>query len=310
MRYFFLKLYLLCCVGCLHRKAEFNRVPVILLLPVETQMTAVDILRRLNLRSARRYASGVFSAAAMVAMTSPSEALPAVQSQGFQSYEYFGLNYADNIDQSFTAGTGTHTLNYDGLPGCNPSGTCSATTNTGASQSASATVNEVAYHDAEGGYVEAELAYFVEINAPGSYSVVLRANDAFSGDYTLSDVQRAQAYLAVGLGSVTAGVASFSSYVVNETDCVTSCPVGVGNYLNPSALPAVQSIVLQGDQAYLVDEWVVIDPWPTGAQLSASVDSSFAGASVPEPPLWGMTLVGFGAIGLARLGRRQLAPAA
>jgi hypothetical protein len=64
------------------------------------------------------------------------EQLPAVQSN-----EYFGLNYANNVSQSSTLGT----LNYSGEPGCNPAGTCSATTSLGASPSASATVNEVVY---------------------------------------------------------------------------------------------------------------------------------------------------------------------
>jgi hypothetical protein len=242
------------------------------------------------------------------------EQLPAVQSQ---SYEYFGLNYANNVSQSATLGT----LNYNGQPGCNPAGTCSATTSLGASPSASATVNEVVYQGGQGGYVEAELSYFVEdVNAPGTYSVTLHASDSFAGDYSQleigpSQVQSGQAYLAVGIGTLNAEGESptFSSYLVNETDCITRCSTGVANYLNPTPFPATQTIMMQANTPYLVNEWVVIHPWSTPGQLSAFVDSSFnAGGpgmpgGIPELSTWAMMLVGFAGLGLLGWRKRKAA---
>jgi hypothetical protein len=259
----------------------------------------------------RRAAAVGGSVVALVLATGAGHAgsvvqLPAVQSQ---SYEYFGLNYANNVLQSSMRGT----LDYNG-PGCNPAGTCSATTSLGASPSASATVNEVVYQGGQGGYVEAELSYFVEyVGAPGTASVTLHASDSFAGDYSQleigpSQVQSAQAYLAVGIGMLNAGESpTFSSYLVNETDCITRCWTGVANYLSPTPFPATQTIMMQANTPYLVNEWVLINPWSTAGQLSAFVDSSFSGGgpgipgNVPEPSTWAMLVAGFAGLGL--LGR-------
>jgi PEP-CTERM motif-containing protein len=261
----------------------------------------------------RRAAAVGGSVVALVLAAAASHAgsvvqLPAVQSQ---SYEYFGLNYANNVIQNFASPPAT--LDYNGDPGCNAAGTCSATTHLGASPSASATVNEVVFQGGQGGYVEAELSYFVEdVGAPGSASVTLHASDSFAGGYALLDnglpaVQDAQAYLAVGIGTLNADGESptFSSYLVNETDCITRCSTGVANYLSPTPFPATQTIMMQTNTPYLVNEWVVIHPWSTAGQLSAFVDSSFSGGpgmpgNVPEPSTWAMMLAGLA--GLALLG--------
>jgi hypothetical protein len=97
-------------------------------------------------------------------------AVPVVVLPNAISFEYFGLNFANNIQTSNTVGT----LNYTGQPGCNPAGTCSATTQLGASPSVSATVNEVVFQATSGGGVIARLGYYVEyLNAAGTYSVNL-----------------------------------------------------------------------------------------------------------------------------------------
>src|SRR5258708_19509569 len=84
------------------------------------------------------------------------------------SYEYFGLNFANNILTSNTVGT----LDYSGQPGCG--GICSATTQLGASPSVSATVNEVVFQATGGGGVEAKLTYYLENdNAPQTSTVHL-----------------------------------------------------------------------------------------------------------------------------------------
>src|SRR5215216_4516881 len=70
------------------------------------------------------------------------------------SYEYFGLNFAQNIVTSNAVGT----LNYTGGPGCG--GTCTATTQLGASPSVSATVNEVSFFSTGGGGVIVSLGYY------------------------------------------------------------------------------------------------------------------------------------------------------
>jgi PEP-CTERM motif len=262
-------------------------------------------------------ALGAGSVVVLVLATGASHALPAVQ-----SYEYFGV--ANPIDQSFTPGT----LDYDGKPGCNSAGTCSLTTSLGASPSAFGTVSEVIYQGTQGGYVEAELSYFVEdVSAPGTVSVTLHASDSFAGDYSQleigpSQVQSGQAYLAVGIGTLNADGESptFSSYLVNETDCITRCSTGVANYLNPAPFPGSQTIVMQANTPYLVNEWVVINPWPPAGQLSAFVDSSFTGGAlvfspgisgvVPEPSTWAMMLLGFAGLGwLARKRGRKITPA-
>src|SRR5437899_11778228 len=74
----------------------------------------------------KRFALLISSALLMGASALPASATPLPNAV---SYEYFGLNYANNIVTSNTVGT----LDYTGLTGCG--GTCSATTQLGSSPS-------------------------------------------------------------------------------------------------------------------------------------------------------------------------------
>src|ERR1700677_775740 len=60
------------------------------------------------------------------------------------SYEYFGLNFADNIVTSDAVGT----LTYTGGPGCG--GICTATTSLGADPSETIDVDQVIYEGTGG----------------------------------------------------------------------------------------------------------------------------------------------------------------
>jgi hypothetical protein len=88
------------------------------------------------------------------------------------SYEYFGLNYADNEATSNTVGV----LDYTGGPGCG--GTCTATTALGHDPSETIDVDQVVYDGGGGGYSLAELGYYFKIPGSGQTTIHIHAGDS------------------------------------------------------------------------------------------------------------------------------------
>jgi hypothetical protein len=231
------------------------------------------------------------------------------------SYEYFGINIANNIQTSNTVGT----LNYTGQPGCNPAGTCSATTQLGASPSVSATVNEVTYQGAAGGGVIARLGYYVEyLNAAGTYSVNLHAIDSLSAPDNSSYIS---ASLRFGpAGSRTDIFNNFASTTFQEAHCVNGCPAP--GFVIPTAPFTPDNLVqMDANTLYFVQLDLLINPGPSGVQLTGSIDPTFstdAGGSfvfspgvfgaVPEPSTWAMMILGFAGVGFMAY-RRKSKPA-
>jgi hypothetical protein len=233
------------------------------------------------------------------------------------SYEYFGLNYADNVVTSSTIGT----LNYGGKPGC--AGNCSATTGLGADPFVSLNVAELPYGGASGGFSLAQLFYYVEYDnsVAGNYLVDLMAHDTLPTIVPGSEAS-AQAYLAFGPAAEPVNLVhpQFLSYLVNETDCANRCQNGVGNYLSPAPFPTLLSLEMTANTLYLVelDVWIYADSIAT--QYAASIDPTFstraAGGSfsfspgvastVPEPAGAGLVLAGsLGLLALAASRRRR-----
>ena len=231
------------------------------------------------------------------------------------SYEYFGINIANNIQTSNTVGT----LNYTGQPGCNPAGTCSATTQLGASPSVSATVNEVVFQATSGGGVIARLGYYVEyLNAAGTYSVNLHALDSLSAPDNSSYISSSLRFGPAGLA--TTNFNNFASTTFQEAHCVNGCPAP--GFAIPSAPFKPDNLVqMDANTLYFVQLDLLINPGPSGVQLTGSIDPTFstdAGGSfifspgiagaVPEPSTWAMMILGFAGVGFMAY-RRKSKPA-
>jgi hypothetical protein len=235
------------------------------------------------------------------------------------SYEYFGLNYANNILTSNTVGT----LDYTGLPGCG--GTCTATTQLGASPSVSATVNEVYFdiYRTGGGGVQAQLAYYVEyVNAAGSYAVNLHATDSLSAP----DGAAVSASLLFGqAGASTASFNNFASLTFQEAHCVNGCPSPGFAIPTAAAFTPDNQVQMVANTLYLIQLDLAFRPTASGVQISGLIDPTFstsasggqfifspgvfdATASVPEPGTWAMMLLGFAGIGFMAY-RRKSRPA-
>jgi len=231
------------------------------------------------------------------------------------SYEYFGLNDAINIQTSTAIGV----LNYTGGPGCG--GICTASSALGGNPSVSINVNEVSYNNTEGGYVAADLSYYVALNnavSGQSYNVIMTAHDAFGGNYAAGQgVADGQAYIA--LGTTSAGTQTFASYVYQGDDCFVRCAIGEGPFSSPQPFGPTP-VVMIGGVTYLLTIQDYIGAWPTGGQLTASIDPTFSTTApgvgfifspgvtsgAPEPGTWAMMLVGLGGAGGAlRSARRR-----
>lgn len=230
------------------------------------------------------------------------------------SYEYFGLNYASNVATSNVIGT----FNYGGMPGC--AGNCTATTALGPDPSVSLSVAELPYNGASGGFSQAQLFYYVEYDnsVAGNYLVDLAAHD-FLPSIAPGGEASAQAYLAFGRAAQPFDPLhpDFLSTLVSETDCASRCQQGVGNYLSPSPFPAVISVEMTANVAYLVelDVWIYADSLST--QYDAWIDPTFSTkatggkfafspgvtSTVPEPAGAGALLAGM--LGLAAVAARQ-----
>ena len=233
------------------------------------------------------------------------------------SFEYFGLNFADNIRTSNTVGT----LDYSGHPGCG--GVCSATTQLGASPSVSATVNEVVFEHTSGGGVLVDLGYYVEyLNAPGTYTVNLHAIDSLSAP----DGSAVSAYLRFGVaGPSTSSFNNFSSIVFEEADCMNGCPFG-GTFVPPGPFVPDHLVKMIANTPYFIQLGLKFASQPSHVQVSGMVDpvfsaSTFGGTfifspgvfghstSVPEPGAWMLMLSGFFAIGALARRRAASSPA-
>jgi hypothetical protein len=244
---------------------------------------------------------------AFVAVTGVAHAGPVVTLPNALSYEYFGLNYADNIATSSTFGV----LNYTGDPGCG--GTCTATTALGSNPSVSLAVNEIEYNGGGGGYAEAELMFYVEyVNTPGTYNVTLNASDSFSIPAGIAN-GHGQSYIAFGPSGCNVGTLhDFCAYTYQDTDCANACAQGVANYTNPSPIPASVPLQMVANSPYALQIWVEINPATSGEPLTDSLDPTFSdngqggsfdysegvgGSPVPEPATWTMMLMALGGLG-------------
>jgi hypothetical protein len=184
------------------------------------------------------------------------------------SYEYFGLNFANNIQTSSAVGT----LTYTGGPGCG--GTCVATTQLGSDPGASLNVNEVAFDETGGGYAESALGYYVEyVNSPGTYTVNLNAPGSLS--VPTNGVSQSSIYLGLGpAGGEPGTLGNFASYTLQEADCVNGCPYGFDG--TPAAFATNNSVQMIEGTPYFVLLDLTIDPGTTNQQLMASIDPQFS----------------------------------
>jgi hypothetical protein len=224
------------------------------------------------------------------------------------SYEYIGLNFAENIQTSSTIGT----LNYDGGPGCG--GVCTLTTALGADPSETIKVDEVVFEGTSGGSVDAQLGYYFEVPGSGVTTVNLHSGESL----TSAGDSESQAYIAVGpAGSDYSSLNNFQSYLFQDTDCDKSCTIGVANYTAPKPLPADQPLTITKGELYFLEEWVHVSPQPSGVQVTDLADptiTTMPGSSilfspgvlsaVPEPSSWLMMLIGVGGLGAEMRARR------
>jgi hypothetical protein len=260
------------------------------------------------------FAGGLNTARAV--SVAPGQVLPSAI-----SYEYFGLNYAPNIQTSNTVGT----LDYTGGPGCG--GTCLATTTLGSNPSVFATVNEVVFAAGSGGGVKAQLGYYVAyLNAPGTYNVHVHATDNIS--VPAGDLTAVSAFL--GFGKAGTNFANFNNFdgprALEEADCVTFCPA-------PGFLPSVPMgpfvadhlVSMEANTLYFMELDLLFNAQPTNNDVSALIDPAFfddfGGTFVFSPGVFGpvatvtpipgaLPLFAAGLSGLGILGwRRRRTPA-
>jgi hypothetical protein len=224
------------------------------------------------------------------------------------SYEYIGLNFAENIQTSSTIGT----LNYDGDPGCG--GVCTLTTALGADPSETIHVDEVVFEGTSGGSVDAQLGYYFEVPGSGVTTVNLHSGESL----TSAGNSESQAYIAVGPAGVDySSLSNFQSYLFQDTDCDKTCSIGVANYTAPKPLPADEPLTITKGELYFLEEWVHVSPQPSGVQVTDFADPTITtmhGTSIlfspgvlsgiPEPSSWLMMLIGVGGLGAAMRARR------
>jgi hypothetical protein len=238
--------------------------------------------------------------------------LPTTTLPGVVSYEYFGLNFVNNIETSTSVGT----LDYGGKPGCG--GICKATTSLGADPAVSVDVNEIEFDATSGGLAIAELGYYAMYYVPGgatdaSYLVTLKATDGLS---VPADSSAGQASLMFGVaGTSYSGFnnfASLSTLAVSETDCANRCIPGAGPAVTPGPFPAAIQFPMIENTLYFMQLEVTIGPFPDNVPMNGFIDPTLTSdatagtllfspgvgqAPVPEPSTWAMMLVGFVGLG-------------
>jgi hypothetical protein len=230
------------------------------------------------------------------------------------SFEYFGLNFADNLVTSDTVGT----LNYGGHPGCG--GNCIATTALGSSPFVSATVNEVEFDHTSGGIVQARLGYYVAyINAPGTYNVNLHAIDNLS----TPDGAAASAGLAFGPASTSIGsFNNFASKTFEEADCTSRCPAP-GFIVTPAPFVTDHLLSMEANTLYYIQLDLLLNPGPSNVEISALIDPTFGAtggsfifspgvtsAVTPIPAALPLFISGLGGLGLLGWRRNKQGAAA
>jgi len=260
---------------------------------------------------------GAVAALCIAAAFSPAEAVtvsPGDVLPGAVSDEYFGLNFAINIETSSTVGT----LNYGGKPGCG--GPCVATTKLGASPSVFATVNEVEFEHTGGGQARARLGYYVAyLNTPGTYDVNLHAIDSLSAP----DTSFVSTHLAIGKAGTNFG--SLSNFdgdlTFEEADCVNGCPApGFVSTITPAPFVPDHLLSLEANTLYFLEMDVLLNPQTFGTQLTGKVDPTFSAAGgqfvfspgvfsavTPIPAALPLFASALGGLGLVGWRRRKLA---
>jgi hypothetical protein len=226
------------------------------------------------------------------------------------SYEYIGLNFAENIETSSAVGT----LDYTGGPGCG--GICTMTTALGADPSETIKVDEVVFEGTSGGYVDAQLGYYFEVPGSGTTTLYLHSGDSL----TSAGGNPSQAYIAVGpAGTSYSELNNFESILYQDTDCASACTVGVANYTAPLPLPGDEALAISKGTLYFLEEWVHVTPSPSGVQVTDEADPTLTGApgttilfspgvfssAIPEPSTWSIMLLGLGSLGAAMRWRRR-----
>ena len=234
------------------------------------------------------------SAVFLVAGSAPAAPLsPEIVLPDAVSYEYFGLNFLDNVRTSNTVGT----LDYTGQPGCG--GICRATTQLGASPSVSATINEVVFNGTSGGGAIVNLAYYLEyLDAPGIYTINLRAVESLYAP----DGAFVSAHLTFGpAGPSTTSLNNFASVTFEEAHCVNGCPAP-GFAIPTAPFTPDHQVAMVANTPYLVRLDLVFSPGPSGVQIGGWIAPGFTTTSggefvfspgvlpVPEPGI-GLSLV-------------------
>jgi hypothetical protein len=271
-----------------------------------------------RLSSPERIFIGLFGAVAalfVAAAFNPAEAVTVGLGDilpGAVSDEYFGLNFAINIETSNTVGT----LNYGGKPGCG--GTCVATTKLGASPSVFVTVNEVEFEHTGGGQARARLGYYVAyLNAPGTYNVNLHAIDSLSAP----DTSFVSTHLAFGKAGTNFGfLNNFDGPLTfEEANCVNGCPApGFVSTVVPGPFVPDHLLSMDANTLYFIQLDVLLNPMTFGTQLTGMVDPTFGAsggqfvfspgvfsAVTPIPAALPLFASGLGALGLVGWRRRK-----
>jgi hypothetical protein len=176
--------------------------------------------------------------------------------------QYSGFGEAAYIGISTTSGTLTVT---------DPGGSTTLSDTLGSDPTVSLNGNESPYLSFSGGTANSVLSYQVEyyVSNPSvaTQSVLLSAKDALSANNSTMSVE---ANLNLGI--------SDSPALVNETDCVNYCAVGVGNYTSPSAFPATLDLTMEVNMPYTLQ----IGVYDTGNGIaSASIDPSLTALGGP-----------------------------
>jgi hypothetical protein len=230
------------------------------------------------------------------------------------SYEYFGLNYLDNVQTSRALGT----LNYSSGAGCG--GTCQTTTSLGVDPSAKVWLDEVPFEGASGGYATAIVGFFFVPSMSGT--VTLHAAETLAA-YRGAAGPDSQSVLMVGQAGdeVTPYLLDFAADVpllFQDTDCSNYCATGVANYTAPLPLPSNQNLNVVGGVQYYVYESIYVGQATNAGQLTVEADPSITSdtpglilafspgiaSAVPEPSVFGMMVMGGCALSLCLLARR------
>jgi hypothetical protein len=262
---------------------------------------------------------GALAAFLVAAALSPAHAVtvgPTSVLPGAISFEYFGVNFVDNLQTSDTVGT----LNYGGHPGCG--GNCFATTALGGSPHVSATMNEVVFEHTSGGIVEAKLGYYVAyLNAPGTYNVNLHATDALSSP----DGAAMSASLSFGPSDAVPGnFNDFASKTFEEAECLVRCPAP--GFAFPAGPIVTDHLVsMEANTLYFIRLDVLLNPGPSNVEVSASLDPTFStsasggqfifspgvtSAVTPLPAALPLFISSLGGLGLVGWRRNQKAASA